>query len=59
MTSQRFLYYATWCITDGSIIMSGLGYAGKSKDTGKEKWNHIYSIRIRDVELGPSPNIMI
>lgn len=51
---MRMFYYAAWCVTDGAIIMSGLGYAGKNKE-GKESFDHIYSIRIRDVELGVSP----
>ena len=38
MTGQRFVYYATWCITDGQIIASGLGYAGKDVKTGEEKF---------------------
>jgi hypothetical protein len=55
MTGQRFVYYATWCITDGQVIASGLGYAGKDAKTGEEKFNKIYSIIILDVELGLSP----
>jgi len=39
MTSQRFLYYSGWSITDGSIIASGLGYAGQDKKTGEERFN--------------------
>jgi len=55
MTSQRFLYYSGWCITDGAVIASGLGYSGKDAKTGKEKFNHIYSIKISEVECGVSP----
>jgi hypothetical protein len=54
MTGQRFLYYSGWCITDGAIVASGLGYAGKDK-YGKDNFEHIYSIHIADVELGLSP----
>ncbi len=56
---MRFFYYAGWCITDGGIIASGLGYAGKDKKTGKDSFNHIYSIKILEVELGLSPQIMM
>lgn len=59
MTIQRFQYYTAWCITDGSIIMSGLGYNGKDSKTGKEKFDRIVSIDILAVELGISPNTMI
>lgn len=56
---MRFFYYAGWCITDGSIIASGLGYAGKDKKTGKDRFDHIYSIKITEVEFGLSPQIMM
>jgi hypothetical protein len=55
MTGQRFVYYSTWCLTDGQIIGSGLGYAGKDEKTGEEKFDKIYSIRVLDVEFGLSP----
>jgi hypothetical protein len=55
MTGQRFIYYSTWCLTDGQMIASGLGYAGKNEKTGEEMFDKIYSIRIMDVELGLSP----
>lgn len=55
MTSQRFLYYAGWCITDGAIIASGLGYEGKDPKSGKESFDRIYSIKISNVELELSP----
>lgn len=55
MTNQRFMYYVPWCITDGSIIASGLGYDGADEKTGAHKWYRIYSIRIAGVELEVSP----
>lgn len=59
MTNQRFLYYTGWCVTDGSIIASGLGYNGKDAKTGKHKFDKIVSIRILEIELGTSPQIMM
>jgi lysophospholipid acyltransferase len=59
MTGQRFIYYSTWCLTDGQIIASGLGYAGKGEKTGEEKFDKIYSIRVIDVEFGLSPQTMM
>jgi lysophospholipid acyltransferase len=56
--SMRMFYYAGWCITDGGIIASGLGYGGKNKE-GKDVFDHIYSIKILSVELELSPQIMI
>lgn len=59
MTSQRFLYYTGWCITDGSVIASGLGYKGQDPTTGKHSFDKITSVRILNVELGLSPQTMI
>ncbi len=59
MTGQRFVYYSTWSLTDGQVIASGLGYAGKDKKTGEENFDKIYSIRVLDVEFGLSPMIMM
>ena len=50
MSNQRFLYYQAWCVTDGSIIASGIGYDGLDKQFDK-----ITSVRILEVELGLSP----
>lgn len=59
MTIQRFKYYTAWCITDGAMITSGLGYAGKDPKTGKDRFDRIVSIDILGVELGNSPNTMM
>jgi lysophospholipid acyltransferase len=59
MISQRFLYYSTWSVADGSIIASGLGYAGQDKKTGEERFNQIYNINIFEIEFGLSPQIMM
>jgi len=59
MTSQRYLYYSSWCIVDGAVIASGLAYAGKDSKTGVEKFNKIYGIKISGVELELSPQIMM
>ena len=55
MTSQRFLYYTGWSITDGAVSASGLGYSGKDKKTGEDTFTQIISINIFDVELSLSP----
>lgn len=59
MTSQRFQYYTAWCITDGAMIASGLGFDGYDPVTKQAKFDRIISIDISEVELGVSPNIMI
>lgn len=37
------------------MMASGIAYGGRDEKTKEEKFNHIYSIRIRDVELELSP----
>jgi len=59
MSNQRFFYYAGWCITDGSVIASGLGYGGQDPKTKHHRFDHIYSINIYEVEFGLSPQIMM
>ena len=59
MTNQRLLYYVPWCITDGGIISSGLGYNGKDPKTGQHHFNRVLNVQILDVELGNSPTYMI
>ena len=59
MTNQRFLYYVPWCLTDGSVIASGLGYNGYDKETKKHKFDRIYSIAILEVEMGLTSNSMV
>lgn len=59
MIGQRFLYYVGWCITDASVIASGLGYNGQDPKTGEPKFNKITSVHILEVELGLSPQIML
>ena len=59
MTSQRFLYYTSWCIIDGAIIASGLGYNGKDPETGEHRFDRILNVNILGVELGNSPTYMI
>ena len=59
MTNQRILYYVPWCITDGSVIASGLGYNGLDLHTKKHRWDRIISIRIFNVEFGISPAAMM
>lgn len=59
MTNQRFLYYTPWCIVDGGIIASGLGYNGKDPETGEQRFDRVLNVIISGVELGLSPTIMI
>lgn len=58
MTSQRFMYYIAWCITDGAMMACGLGYKGLDKE-GRPDFTRIMSIYILEIELGTSPATMM
>jgi hypothetical protein len=59
MTNQKILYYTPWKISDGGIIASGLGYNGQDVKTKEHKFDRIFNINIRGVELESSPSIMM
>ena len=62
MTCQRFLYYIPWCITDGAVIASGLGYNGKDKNTGENLFDRILNVHMLEIELGingPQPMMIV
>ena len=53
MTIKRFFYYTPFCISNGAIIASGLGYNGIDK-SGSHKWDKIVAIYIMGVETSNS-----
>lgn len=48
-----------WCISDGGIIASGLGYNGYDVTHQKHKFDRIINVHILGVELGLSPSVMM
>jgi len=42
--TARTKYYAAWTLTEGSCILSGLGYNGFDPKTGKVYWNRLENI---------------
>ncbi|KAK5133193.1 hypothetical protein LTR08_008129 [Meristemomyces frigidus] len=47
----RMKYYGVWTLTEGACILSGIGYKGIDKKTGKPDWSRLTNIRPMGVEL--------
>lgn len=50
----RLKYYFGWKIAEGAACMSGLGYNGVDKATGKHKWNRVENINVWSYETSQS-----
>jgi lysophospholipid acyltransferase len=47
----RTKYYGVWSLTEGSCILSGIGYKGLDPKTGKPNWDRLTNIKPAGVEL--------
>ena len=47
----RMKYYGVWSLTEGSCILSGIGYKGIDPKTGKPNWDRLTNIKPAGVEL--------
>lgn len=47
----RMKYYGVWSLTEGSCILSGIGYRGVDPNTGKANWDRLTNIKPAGVEL--------
>ncbi|KAK3048877.1 Lysophospholipid acyltransferase [Extremus antarcticus] len=47
----RMKYYGVWSLTEGSCILSGIGYQGVDPKTGKARWDRLTNIKPAGVEL--------
>lgn len=56
--TTRIKYYTVWKMSEGSCILSGLGYNGRDTVTGKPLWDKLNNVDIRAVELGESISII-
>lgn len=54
LLSHRFKYYFGWKIAEGAACMSGLGYSGVDKTTGKHKWDRVENIDVWGYEASQS-----
>jgi len=58
MAGARYKYYSAWYLSDGAIIMSGLGFNGKN-DKGENQWDRIVSVYGYEIEYGTNPRTLI
>eukprot|EP00184_Porphyridium_aerugineum_P004381 CAMPEP_0184702002 /NCGR_PEP_ID=MMETSP0313-20130426/22384_1 /TAXON_ID=2792 /ORGANISM="Porphyridium aerugineum, Strain SAG 1380-2" /LENGTH=479 /DNA_ID=CAMNT_0027162289 /DNA_START=237 /DNA_END=1676 /DNA_ORIENTATION=- len=54
LLGYRFKYYFGWKIAEGAGVMSGLGFNGINKETGKAKWNRLENIDVIGYETSQS-----
>ncbi|CAG8952032.1 hypothetical protein HYFRA_00000768 [Hymenoscyphus fraxineus] len=48
--TSRLKYYGVWALTEGSCILSGLGYKGVDPVTGKVSWDRLQNVNPWGVE---------
>ncbi|PNS15521.1 Lysophospholipid acyltransferase [Sphaceloma murrayae] len=49
--TTRMKYYGVWSLTEGSCILSGIGYKGLDPVTGKPDWTRLTNVKPWGVEL--------
>ncbi|KAG8630711.1 hypothetical protein KVT40_002330 [Elsinoe batatas] len=49
--TTRMKYYGVWSLTEGSCILSGIGYKGIDPATGKADWSRLTNVKPWGVEL--------
>jgi lysophospholipid acyltransferase len=54
LISHRFKYYFGWKIAEGAACMSGLGYSGVDKATGRHRWERLENIDVWGYEASQS-----
>ena len=47
----RTKYYGVWYLTEGSCILTGIGYNGVDPKTGYIDWNRLQNVRPLEIEL--------
>lgn len=47
----RMKYYGVWALTEGSCILSGIGFKGIDPKTGRADWSRLENVRPLGVEL--------
>ncbi|KAI4663230.1 hypothetical protein J4E90_003101 [Alternaria incomplexa] len=48
--TTRMKYYAVWSLSEGSCILSGIGYNGLDPKTGRAKWDRLTNIKPLEIE---------
>jgi lysophospholipid acyltransferase len=48
--TTRMKYYGVWTLTEGSCILSGIGYNGIDPQSGKAKWDRLTNVQPWEIE---------
>ncbi len=48
--TARLKYYGVWALTEGSCILSGIGFKGVDVKTGKVQWNRLQNVNPWGIE---------
>ncbi|KAF2854267.1 MBOAT family protein-like protein [Plenodomus tracheiphilus IPT5] len=48
--TTRMKYYAVWSLSEGSCILSGIGYNGIDPETNRAKWDRLTNIKPWEIE---------
>ncbi|KAI9697929.1 MAG: lysophospholipid acyltransferase [Candelina mexicana] len=48
--TARLKYYGVWALTEGSCILSGIGFKGIDTKTGKVRWNRLQNVNPWGIE---------
>ena len=54
----RFKYYAVWELTEGAIILCGLGFNGFDPTTGRTRWNRCRNVDILRIETAENYKVL-
>lgn len=54
----RLKYYAVWELTDGAMILCGLGFNGYDPKTGRTRWNRVRNIDIVRIETAENYKLL-
>lgn len=49
--TARMKYYGVWALTEGACILSGIGYRGVDKVTGKAQWDRLTNVKPLEIEF--------
>eukprot|EP00189_Rhodosorus_marinus_P008263 CAMPEP_0184752660 /NCGR_PEP_ID=MMETSP0315-20130426/43696_1 /TAXON_ID=101924 /ORGANISM="Rhodosorus marinus, Strain UTEX LB 2760" /LENGTH=454 /DNA_ID=CAMNT_0027232007 /DNA_START=40 /DNA_END=1404 /DNA_ORIENTATION=+ len=54
LIGYRTRYYFAWKFSEGAMILSGIGFNGIDKDSGKYRWDRVEAIDVRGFDFGQS-----
>lgn len=57
--TTRMKYYGVWNLTEGSCILSGIGYNGIDATTGRARWDRLTNIHPMALELAQNSHAFV